>query len=126
MKRLWAACAILLFLLSAALWNGWYTGRFTQQAAQQLEQAQRLAEADRWEEAGALTEAVFQRWQGHSFYFHAVMRHQDTDDILRTFCQVRQYIQLEEMDQYAAANADLAVQLRLLGEMEAPSLENVL
>lgn len=126
MKRLWAACAILLLLLSAALWNGWYVARFAQQAARQLEQAQEMAKQDRWEQADELTKTVFQQWNAKKFYFHAVMRHQDTDDILRTFCQVRQYIQLEEMDQYAAANADLAVQLRLLGEMESPSLENVL
>ena len=35
MKRFWTAVLILLFLLSAALWNGWYVARFAQQAAQQ-------------------------------------------------------------------------------------------
>ena len=35
-------------------------------------------------------------------------------------------LKLEEMDQYAAANAQLIAQLELLAEMEDPSLENVL
>ena len=54
------------------------------------------------------------------------MRHGDTDQILRSFQGVLQYLQLEEMDQYAAANADLASQLRLLSEMEQASLVNIL
>lgn len=126
MKRLSLACGLLAALLALSLLNGWKAGQFTSWAAQQLEQAQQLAQEDHWDQAGALTEQVFQRWQDHRFYFHAVMRHQDTDQILRAFHQVRQYITLEEMDQYAAANADLAVQLRLLGEMESAALENVL
>ena len=39
---------------------------------------------------------------------------------------VEEYLKLEEMDQYAAANAQLIAQLELLAEMEDPSLENVL
>ena len=121
MKRFWTAVLILLLLLSASLWNGWYVARFAQQAARQLEQAQ-----DRWEQADELTKTVFQQWNAKKFYFHAVMRHQETDEILRAFHQVLQYIALNEMDQYAAANTDLAIQLQLLGEMESAALENVL
>ena len=112
MKRFWTAVLILLLLLSAALWNGWYVARFAQQAG--------------WEQADELTKTVFQQWNAKKFYFHAVMRHQETDEILRTFHQVLQYIALNEMDQYAAANTDLAIQLQLLGEMESAALENVL
>ena len=126
MKRFWTAVLILLLLLSAALWNGWYVNRFGRQAAQQLEQAQEMAKQDRWDQADELTKTVFQQWINKKFYFHAVMRHQETDEILRTFHQVLQYIALNEMDQYAAANTDLAIQLQLLGEMESAALENVL
>lgn len=54
------------------------------------------------------------------------MRHSDTDQILRTFQSVLQYLELQELDQYAAANADLAAQIQLLAEMEQASLVNVL
>ena len=37
-----------------------------------------------------------------------------------------QYLDLEEMDQYAAANADLISQLELLSEMEQATVVNVL
>ena len=45
--------------------------------------------------------------------------------ILRAFRSVLQYLDIREMDQYAAANADLMVQLELLSEMEQASLGNV-
>ena len=54
------------------------------------------------------------------------MRHSDTDQILRGFRCVLQYLTLQEMDQYAAANADLIAQIRLLSEMEQATLVNVL
>ena len=54
------------------------------------------------------------------------MRHSDTDQILRSFQCVLQYLDIPELDQYTAANADLVSQIRLLAEMEQASLVNVL
>ena len=54
------------------------------------------------------------------------MRHSDTDQILRGFRTVMEYLRLQEPDQYNAANADLITQLELLAEMEQPSVVNVL
>ena len=54
------------------------------------------------------------------------MRHSDTDQVLRAFRQVLEYLRLQEPDQYNAANADLMAQLELLAEMEQPSVANVL
>ena len=54
------------------------------------------------------------------------MNHRDIDQVLFSIQAVRQYLQLEEMDQYVAANAQLAAQLRLLVELGQPTLENIL
>ena len=43
-----------------------------------------------------------------------------------TFREVQEYLTLQEMDQYTAANARLITQLRLLAETEQLSLKNVL
>ena len=126
MRRLYAACGILLLLLGLSLANGRYARRISCQAAEELERAQALAAAEDWEQAQSVTEDAFQRWQGSSFYLHTVIRHEDTDQILRTFCQVRQYLSDRDWGQYAAANADLIVQLGLLSEKEEAALDNVL
>ena len=126
MKRLWIAAALLALLLAGSLANAQYAQSLSAGLSGRLEQAHAMAREDRWEQARELTQAVYRDWQSHTFYLHTVMRHSDTDQILRSFQAVLQYLELQEMDQYAAANADLVTQLRLLAEMEQASVENVL
>lgn len=126
MKRLWMAAILLCALVALCLGNAWYSLTLTRQLSHQLTQAQTLVEQGQWEPARTLTQEVYDSWNGHHFYLHVFLRHSDTDQILRTFRQVLQYLQLEELDQYAAANADLNAQLELLAEMEQPSLVNIL
>ncbi len=126
MKRLYIAAALLLLLLAASLANGWYAAKITGSMREQLDQAQALAEQDDWSRAEALTRQAYEDWQSRHFYFHTTMRHSDTDQILRTFRSVLEYLKLQEPDQYNAANADLMAQLELLAEMEQPAIANVL
>lgn len=126
MRRLWMAVLLLTVLVALCLGNAWYSLTLTRQLAQQLTQAQSLVEQDQWEPARSMTQEVYDSWNNHHFYLHVFLRHSDTDQILRTFRQVIQYLELEELDQYVAANADLTAQLELLSEMEQPSLVNIL
>ena len=126
MKRFWTAAALIALLLAASLGNAWYAGQITGAMTRELERARELAGEDRWGEAQTLTRQAYDRWQGHHFYLHTVMRHSDTDQILRSFRSVLEYLALQEPDQYNAANADLIAQLELLAEMEQASLVNVL
>lgn len=125
MKRLWIAAALLLLLLGASLLNGWYAQKLTSGMRQQLELAQTLSLRGDWGQAETLTRQAYRQWQGHHFYFHILMRHSDTDQVLRAFRSVMEYLKLQEPDQYNAANADLMAQLELLAEMEQASLTNV-
>ena len=105
MKRLWMAVLLLAALLSLCLVNAWYSLTLTQQLSGQLNQAQALVEQDQWEQARSITQEVYHSWNGHHFYLHVFLRHSDTDQILRTFRQVIQYLDLEELDQYVAGAA---------------------
>jgi len=126
-KRFWIACALLALLLGGTLGQGYYTAGYLEDMASRLERAQKLVEnSENWDEARRMSEAVFSDWEKHSFHVHATMNHQDTDQVLFSIQSVEQYLQLEEMDQYVAANAQLAAQLRLLVELEQPTLENIL
>ena len=126
MKRLWIAAALLVLLLAISLGNAWYSNSLTSSLAQPLEMAQQLARQGQWQQARELTRQAYASWNAHHTYLHCVLRHSDTDQILRSFRSVMQYLELEEMDQYAAANADLISQLELLSEMEQATLVNVL
>ncbi|MCF2660616.1 DUF4363 family protein [Pseudoflavonifractor phocaeensis] len=126
MKRLWIAAALMAAMLAGSLANAWYAQALCDGLNQKLALARELAQAEAWDRAEELTREVYQVWQDHHFYLHTVMRHSDTDSILRSFRSVLQYLKLEEMDQYAAANADLMAQIELLAEMEQASVVNVL
>ena len=126
MKRLWIAAALLLALLGASLANAWYAQALTDGMGEKLRQAQTLTEQENWSRAESVTRQVYEDWQSHHFYFHTLMRHSDTDEVLRAFRQVLEYLRLQEPDQYNAANADLIAQLELLAEMEQASVVNVL
>lgn len=126
MKRLYIAAALLILLLGVSLANGWYAQNITGEMCRELRQAQLLAEVEDWSRAESITRQVYEDWQGHHFYFHTLMRHSDTDQVLRAFRQVLEYLRLQEPDQYNAANADLMAQLELLAEMEQASVVNVL
>ena len=126
MKRLWIAAGLLVLLLGASLVNAWYARELTGGLGEQLRQAQDCARREDWDQAEALTRQAFAGWQEHHLYLHCVMRHSDTDQILRSFQAVLEYLPLQEPDQYNAANADLIAQLELLAEMEQVSVTNVL
>ena len=125
MKRLWMAVLLLAALLSLCLVNAWYSLTLTRSLIYRRT-PEVYCYPDQWEQARSITQEVYHSWNGHHFYLHVFLRHSDTDQILRTFRQVIQYLDLEELDQYAAANADLVAQLELLSEMEQPSLVNIL
>ena len=126
MKRLWIAAGLLVLLLGASLANAWYSQSLTGDMTDRLRQAQSLAEGENWDQAEAVTRQVYEDWQDHHFYLHTLMRHSDTDQVLRAFRQVLEYLRLQEPDQYNAANADLMAQLELLAEMEQATIVNVL
>ena len=126
MKRLWIAAGLLALLLAASLTNAWYAQKLTGNMGERLRQAQTLTGQGNWDRAEALTRQVYEDWQDHHFYFHTLMRHSDTDQVLRAFRTVLEYLRLQEPDQYNAANADLMAQLELLAEMEQASVVNVL
>lgn len=126
MRRLWISVGLLLVLLGGSLFNAWYAKELTDAMGEQLRLAQQMTEAGRWEQALTLTQEVYDQWESRHFYLHSTMRHSDTDQILRGFRTVLEYLRLQEPDQYNAANADLITQLELLAEMEQPSVVNVL
>lgn len=126
MRRLWISVGLLLLLLGGSLFNAWYAKELTDTMGEQLRLAQQMTKTGRWEQALALTQQVYDQWESRHFYLHSTMRHSDTDQILRGFRTVIEYLRLQEPDQYNAANADLITQLELLAEMEQPSVVNVL
>ena len=125
MKRFYGALSILLVLLGISLVHAWFLQNLADHLTANLSAAEVMAERGAWDQARVLTDQALERWHGNHSYLHIFLRHTDTDEILVSFRAVGQYLKLEEMDQYAAANLELITQIELLAEMEQPSFLNV-
>ncbi len=126
MRRLLAALLILCLLLAMAGASSWWVNRFTGALADQLEDAEALAEQGDWASACAVTQAAQAEYERASELLYIVLRHTDMDAIASGFRQVLEFIEWEELGEYSAANAELIAGLELLGEMEQLTLKNLL
>ena len=126
MKRFWLSFGVLAVMLCAALGNAVYVDTVADAVTGSLRTAEELADRGEWGQARELTRQCFGRWEDCRTYLHIVSRHSDLDEILVSFRSVLQYLELEEMDQYAAENRELVTHIELLAEMERPDWLNVL
>lgn len=125
-KQILPSCLILSGLLALSLYCSRCIHLLTDECMSQLTHAQQLAEDGDWKHARTLTTETSKTWQSHSLPLYAILHHNEADEVLLSFCAVEEYLKLEEMDEYAAANAALIKQLELLAEVHQPSLMNVL
>ena len=77
-------------------------------------------------QAAELTRAASEQWDGRAFYLHVTLDHKTADDIAVGFAETLEFLEWQESGEYSAANARLMEQLKLLGEVERPNLENLL
>lgn len=128
MKRLSISAGLIALLAVASALHVWHLNDFTGQLAGLLTQAQEQADQGNWEEAARLTRQAQDRWMEHESYLHITLRHADTDAIQISMDEALAFLEGDERQpaEYAAVNARLLGQLRLLAEAELPTLTNLL
>lgn len=126
MKKGWLAIGLLAGMVALSLRHVSALGELTTALGEQLHRAEALAESGDWEEAAELTRAASEQWDGRAFYLHVTLDHKTADDIAVGFAETLEFLEWQEAGEYSAANARLMEQLRLLGEVERPNLENLL
>lgn len=126
MRRFWISLTLLCIMLGAALVNANYLQNFTDSLTSRLKAAEEMAERGVWEQADTITRQCLEDWEHRRAYLHIIACHDDTDRVLTAFRSVLQYLGLEEMDEYAAANLELITHIELLAEVEQPDWLNIL
>lgn len=126
MKKGWLAVGLLAAMVALSLWHVSALGGLTGDLGEQLRRAEKLAEQGDWDKAAELTWAASEQWDGRAFYLHVTLDHKTADDIAVGFAETLEFLEWQESGEYSAANARLMEQLKLLGEVERPNLENLL
>ena len=110
---------VLAALLAFSLWNILHM-------EEQLQAADRLALSGEWAEAlDALWES-YDDWSHSQTYLHIVSHHDAVDDAEAMYRRAIAFGETEELSEFHAELSDLRDQLRLIAEMEALNIRNVL
>ena len=122
MKRMLPPILVLAALLAFSLWNI----RHREGETEQLQAADRLALSGEWAEAlDALWES-YDDWSHSQTYLHIVSHHDAVDDAEAMYRRAIAFGETEELSEFHAELSDLRDQLRLIAEMEALNIRNVL
>lgn len=126
MKSFLPPIALLALLLCATAWNSAVMSRETARWADQLEQADALADNGDWITARETLREGYTDWCSRQTYLHIVEEHDVVDGAEAMYRRAWAFALTEELTEFRAEVAGLRSQLRLLAEMERFSIKNVL
>lgn len=118
--------AILAAILAFALWNGSHMADSTDRWRDQLQQVDALAQSEDWTGALEALSGSYDDWSEHQTYLHIVAEHDTVDDAEAMYRRAIAFGETEELSEFHAELSDLRDQLRLIAEMEALNIRNVL
>ena len=126
MRAYGISVGILAAILVFSLWNSSYMTASTVRWREQLQGADQLALSGEWAEAlDALWES-YDDWSHSQTYLHIVSHHDAVDDAEAMYRRAIAFGETEELSEFHAELSDLRDQLRLIAEMEALNIRNVL
>lgn len=117
---------VLAALLAFSLWNIRHMAAETGRWRDQLQEADALAQSGQWAETVDALWESYDDWSHSQTYLHIVSQHDAVDDAEAMYRRAIAFAETEEITEFRAEVSDLRDQLRLLSEMEALSVRNVL
>ena len=126
MRPICVTCSVLTALLAFCLINSVWLSHRCEEWNDSLLRIDTLARAESWDEAESQLEDVYADWQSVQIWLHIIIEHKELDEAESLFCRARVLAEEEDSVEFRAHIADLLSQLRLLRELEEPSLPNVL
>ena len=117
---------VLAALLAVSLWNIHHMDAETDRWRAQLQEADRLALSGEWAEALDALWERYDNWSLSQTYLHIVSHHDAVDDAEAMYRRAIAFAETEEITELHAELSDLRDQLRLIAEMEALNIRNVL
>ena len=126
MRALYLSAALLAAMFFLTLANSRYVTHRIDQWLQLLDQVDAAADQEDWPSVISMAQKAYDSWSGSQFYFHTVIRHEELDQAESLFLQLLVVCDEQDAAEARLHLADLRSQLRLLAEMEALSVPNIL
>ncbi len=126
MKFFWLPTGVLALLLGLSLWNAAAVKGLTEPWCASLARAEASAERGDWDAAESILSETRADWEARHPYFHIVTAHDELDEADALFAQAESFAAERDEGELRASLAALAVQLRVIAEMQQLTLKNVL
>ena len=126
MKVLRIPIFILLLLLVLSFFNSISLSRRCDTWLQQLDTVEGSAVQQSWHETDKQMQALYDSWQDCQTWLHIVIDHKEIDAAEGLLQRCRVLCQEKDSAEFRASLADLRSQFKLLREMEAVSIKNIL
>lgn len=126
MRALYIPAAVLAALLAFALWTGCYVQGQTETWTALLDEADRLAGQERWEETAQQLQRSYDSWQKSRTFLHTITEHDDLDEVETLFAAAFAACDEEDVPDFHTALNQLSEKLTLLAETQEISIKNIL
>lgn len=126
MKQILISAGILLVCLAFSLISLFVILDVCNQTSNLLEQSLSSASAEDFQVAEQTLRQAEQAWREKENFLGIVLRHDDMDEILTVFSELKQYAQVEDLDDYRANCAKLLAAIDHVRQTEKPKLPNIL
>ena len=126
MRALYISTALLAAMFLLTLANSHYVASQVDSWLDLLEQVDIAADNEDWDTVMSTAQQAYTSWSHCQFYFHTVIRHEELDQAESLFLQLLVVCDEQDAAEARLHLADLRSQLRLLAEMEALSIPNIL
>ena len=118
--------AVLALLLGLSLENGRRVESDAAKWLEAVEAATGSAERENWPEARDILREARESWESRKPWLHIVTAHDELEAADALFAEADSFAQERDMAEFRAAAAQLAVQLRVVSDMQQLTLRNIL
>ena len=126
MKHFLIAVLLISLMLAFCVWSASAITEAAQPVGKLLTAAQKAAREGSFDAAGKFAEMADAAWQENEVLFGILLRHDETDAVMRQFAALKEYASAKDGDDFSAACAELLRQVRHVQSMQLPTVENIL
>lgn len=125
MKKELAALLLLAAIVIVSVRNTRHLFRLLDELERRTESVDTAAAEERWTDAAATVDTLFQTWENAKPYSQVFLRYADTEAVTDAFCVLRGAVLSKDADACRSAVFTVRTRLRSIREAERPAFGSI-
>lgn len=126
MKHVWIAVGVFALCLALGLMSLVSVRAAGAQTTTRLERALEAAQREDFDTAATALAHANAAWEGRQALLGIFLHHEEVDEIVALFAQLRAYARLQDKDDFLALCEELRARIEHVRGMELPTMENLM